>query len=198
MSLGRYWTGANLDLNRIWMDFEEGQAYVSKFNLAEVHMIRFTFSKYSSADPIFNHEAIFHTIKGYFHEVKKTCFTFEEYDASVPVFLYSINRNSEEWSFLGELRQLLLVGTTLSDEKALGQVIENYEKKLAFINKNFPASIGTPEFMKFMEANSAHAVDAAVKNLINQKLMDIEISRRPFRGDEKKIEWISLKKLQGD
>jgi hypothetical protein len=191
MSAENYWIGANTSFRSIWEDFDNGSAYITKFRSSTVHMIKFKFRAYSSRDPLYNHEAIYKTLKAYFHDVKKACFTEQQYIESPPVFLYEIRRGSEEFSFLGELPQLLLVGTTLSAEKALGQVIENYDKKLDFIKKHFPDSIGSQEFFRFMEANQPEAIDHAVKKLLEQHLVKISVSKKPFIGERPKS-WVTL------
>lgn len=196
MSRSFYWIGKSRNPMAVWEDFYSGQEYEEKFNQRAVHVIKFTFRKYESFHPLFNHDAIYQTIRAYFHEVKLACFTREEHLESVPLFLYEISRGSEKWSFLGELRQSLVIATTLSDELALGQVIENYDRKIDFINKHFPNAIGTEEFFRFMRANSAEALDIAVLNLLQQNLTDIEVSKEPYNGDADSVDWVSFKRSE--
>ena len=185
MSMYEYWIGKNVDFRSVWNDFESGLGYIEKYNSMEVHLIRLTFEQYPSDLPLFNHEAVLKTIKGYFHDLKRICLTHQEYSVAGPLFIYDVRRDSGIWSFLGELRQLLLLGTTLADEKIVGQKIDNIDKKLKIISDYFGNSgaLYPEDFRQFMEANTPRELENAVQKLFQQKLLRVEISREPFTGN---------------
>jgi hypothetical protein len=65
-----------------------------------------------AADPLFSFEAVFKTTKRYFHDMKQLCLSRREYDEAAPLYFYGVPRGSAIWQWLGELRQLILFGTT--------------------------------------------------------------------------------------
>ena len=197
MSTYEYWIGQDIDFRSVWDDFESGFAYIDKYRTMDVHLMRLTFEQYPTNLPLFNHEAIFKTVKGYFHELKRTCMTKDEYVMAGPLFIYGIDRGSATWSFLGELRQLLLFGTTLADERIVGQKLDNIDKKLAIINRHFGGAYNPEDFQRFMRAKTSPDLEFAVRKLLHQKLRRIEISRESFIGemDQKQRNLIELKSL---
>ena len=199
MSTEEYWIGYGVDFRGVWDDFESGQPYISKYETMQVHLMRFTFEQYPSNLPLFNHEAIYKTIKGYFHELKWTCMTEQEYAEAGPLFLYDIDRGSGIWSFLGELRQLLLLGMTLADEKVLGEELENMDRKLRIINRYFGNAARPEDFQQFMKAKTPRELEFAVRKLLEQRLKKIEISRTPFTSKgQAEANLIELKSLLGN
>jgi hypothetical protein len=60
-----YWIGKGIDLDEVWAVFEDGQAYVRKFEKRPVHLMTVTFSNVRMSAPLYDHEAIFKTIKAY-------------------------------------------------------------------------------------------------------------------------------------
>ncbi len=183
MPMVEYWIGEKVDFRSLWDDFESGGAYIDKYQTMTVHLICLTFEQYPSSLPLFNHEAVFKTVKGYFHDLKRTCFTYDEYASAGPLFIYEINRGSGIWSFLGELRQLLLLGITLAGAKVVGQEIENIDRKLAIINRYFAGAANPQDFRRFMTARTQPQLRFAVQKLVEQRLQKIEISTGPFTGN---------------
>jgi hypothetical protein len=70
MSTSEYWIGKDVSFRSAWEDFESGLEYIDKYHTMEVYLIRLTLEQYPSTLPLFNHEAVFKTIKGYFHDLK--------------------------------------------------------------------------------------------------------------------------------
>src|SRR2546423_3071212 len=128
MSMYEYWIGEGVDYKKVWRDYEDGLAYIDKFKSMRAHLIRIELNQFPANLPLFNHEAVYKTIKGYFHDLKQLCLSHEEYMYASPLYLYDVRRGSGIWDFLGELRQLLLLGTTLADEKVIGQQLDNIDK----------------------------------------------------------------------
>ncbi|HHT9784398.1 TPA: hypothetical protein ACT9HQ_003018, partial [Legionella pneumophila] len=95
-----YWIGKGVDYERIWNDFNSGQGYINKFKSIKAAKLTFIFDCPSSNEPLFMHEAVYKSLKGLFHDFKLNCLTDDQYNKSTPMFLYSIERGSSEWSFL--------------------------------------------------------------------------------------------------
>jgi len=180
-----YWIGEGVDFSGVWSAYDEGKAYEEKFRTMRVHLIQFTFREQPPNLPLFNHEAIYKTIKGYFHDLKRLCLSSNDYATAGPLFLYEVNRGSGVWSFLGELRQLLLFGTTLADQKLVGQKLDNIDKKLNILEKYFGGAIYPEDFEAFMRARTPRDLELAVKRMIAEGLQKVEISRKSFTGEIK-------------
>jgi hypothetical protein len=180
MSTYEYWIGQGVDFVGVWNNYESGLDYIDKYRTMRVHLIRFTFEQPPSNWPLFNHEAIYKTIKGYFHELKRLCFTEDEYAVAGPLFLYEIDRGSGIWSFLGEFRPLYLLAVTLVQEKIVGQRLENLEKMLEINNKYFGGAANINDFQQFMNATTPPDVQLGIRKLFDQRLQKIEISQESF------------------
>lgn len=192
-----YWIGKGVNYEKLWDAYDNGQQYVQKFRTMRVHLIRFVFGQQSDNLPLFNFEAVFKTIKGYFHDLKHLCFSRNEYESVGPLFVYSVERASGVWTFVGELRQLLLLGTTLADEKAIGQKLDNLDRKIEFLKTHFGDSLSAEDFQKFMKVKTPRQIQKAVEHLIEQRIEKIEISREPFDGniERTKSTLIDIKRL---
>lgn len=192
-----YWIGRDIDYDQLWDDYEAGQGYIQKFHSMRVHLIRITLAEPALPLPLFNHEAVFKTIKGYFHDLKQLCLPPDDYNTAGPLFLYSVDRASGIWSFLGELRQLLLLGTTLADEKVIGEKLSNMDKRIEFLRKHFGGAVSPEDFQMFMAAKTPRQLEKAFRRLVAQGIKKVEISREPFIGDPKMTETtlIDIKKL---
>lgn len=197
MPMYEYWIGRDIDYDQLWNDYEAGQGYIQKFHSMRVHLIRITLVQPQPQVPLFNHEAVFKTIKGYFHDLKQLCLAHDEYLSAGPLFLYSVERASGIWSFLGELRQLLLLGTTLADEKVIGEKLANMDKRLEFLRKHFGGAVSSEDFQMFMRAKTPRQLEKAAQHLIEQGVKRVEISREPFIGNIKETEatLVDVKKL---
>lgn len=183
-----YWIGKNVNYDDIWQAYERGQAYVDKFRAMRVHLIQLRFANFTPDLPLFNHEAVYKTLKGYFHDMKYLCYPSTVYDSAGPLFLYGVQRGSGIWEFLGELRQLLLFGTTLADEKLIGQRLSNMDKRLEIRQKHFGATVTPEDFEAFAKAKTPRQLQRVFNKLIEQGIESVKISRKPFTGDVKEIE----------
>lgn len=182
------WIGEGVDYDKLWEAYENGKGYMQKYDSMRVHLIRIKLKEQPKHLPLFNFEVVFKTIKGYFHDMKHLCLSQDEYATAGPLFIYSVNRDSGIWDFLRELRQILMLGTTLADEKVIGQKIENMDKRIEFLKKHFGNAIFPEDFQRFMKAKSPRQLEKAFQKLIEQGIEKIEISKEPFRGDIKQIE----------
>ena len=178
-----YWIGEGVDYDALWNAYESGEGYIHKFQSMRVHLLRITLHEQPREYPLFNFEAVYKTTKGYFHDLKKFCLTPDEYGEAGPLFIYGVNRSSGVWEFLGELRQVLMLGTSLADEKVMGEKLANLDKRLEFVRKHFGNAISPKDFEMFMKAKTPRQLERAVRKLIEQGVQKVEVSREPFSGD---------------
>lgn len=68
-SYDEYWIGQDIDYARLWNDFDDGIGYIEKYNSRPAHLLRLTFERFPANLPLFNHEAIYKTIKGTYHDL---------------------------------------------------------------------------------------------------------------------------------
>jgi hypothetical protein len=132
-----YWIGKDINLKKYWTAYKEGQGYIQKFDDMKCHVFEITFEIPPKHLPLFNLEPIYKTLKSYYHELKEDILSKNEYGSVGPLFIYEINRGSGIWTFLGELWYILVLGTTLSEEKIKGQRLDNLEKKLRMLKEYF-------------------------------------------------------------
>src|SRR6185312_13576445 len=103
MPLDDYWMGKNIDVDRIWADYDQGDGYIAKVASAENYLLRLSFSGHPTELPLFDHEAVFKSVKSAFHDIKAECMAPAAYDATAPIFLYRVDRGSGIYEFLAEL-----------------------------------------------------------------------------------------------
>jgi hypothetical protein len=179
MSVYEYWIGRDVKLDAVWRDYESGGGYEQKFRQTTCHLIEIEFDEPPIGDPIFAFEAMFKTTKRYFHDLKQLCMSARDYEEAAPLYFYGVERGSSVWQWLGELRQLILFGTTLGDEKVVGQTLDNLDKKLSILRKYFGSGVNPKDFDAFMRARAQPEVEAAVRKMLKQKIKSVRISRRP-------------------
>lgn len=179
MSVNEYWIGKDVDADEAWRSYDEGRGYEQKFRQMNCHLLEIEF-ELPSTDPVFAFEAVFKTTKRYFHDLKQHCLALQEYDQAGPIFFYAVNRGSAIWQWLGELRQLILFGTTLGDEKVIGQKLDNLDKKLSILRNYFGSGVNPKDFDAFMRAKTAPDIEAAVRKMLKQRIKAVRISKRPF------------------
>jgi hypothetical protein len=192
-----YWIGKDVPYDEVWEAYEKGQGYIDKYHSMEVHLIQIKFQQQPKELPLFNFEAVYKTLKGYFHDLKYHCLDRQSYNSAGPLFIYSVERASGVWEFLGELRQILFFGSTLSDEKLMGQKIDNIDKKMTILSKYFGDSIVPEDYQKFMNTKTPRQVERAFQRMIKQRIESIKISQKPFLGnpEETKSSLIDIKLL---
>jgi hypothetical protein len=198
MSFYEYWIGRNVDISGVWRDYEEGAGYERKFRQTTCHLLEIEFDLPSATDPLFSFEAVFKTTKRYFHDMKQACLPPREYDEAAPLYFYGVPRGTAIWQWLGELRQLLLFGTTLGDEKVVGQTLDNLDKKLSILSKYFGSGVNPKDFDAFMRAKAAPEIEAAVRKMLRQKIKRVSISTRPIDSSNlpSAAELIDVKQLE--
>jgi hypothetical protein len=189
VDVAEYWIGKGVDYEALWRSYEEGQGYIEKYRSMTTHLLVIEFETEAKSNPLFAHEAVFKTIKGYFHDFKKACLSSSDYERVGPLFFYSVERGSGIYKFLGELSQLLVFGTTLGYEKAMGQHLQNLDKRLAFLKKHFGArNVDEEAFRAFMKARTPKELDDALDKLFGCGIKGVKVSKEPFRGRIKETE----------
>src|SRR5438128_9168092 len=76
-----------------------------------------------------------------------------------------------------------MFGTSLADEKVMGERLANLEKRMEFLRKNFGNSVSTQDLERFMRARTPRQLERAVQKLFAQGIQKVEVSSRPFVGD---------------
>jgi hypothetical protein len=193
-----YWIGKNTDYNSLWAAYDSGSGYMAKYYGMTAHLIIIELEHPPREKPLFQHEAIFKTMKGYFHDLKRACLSFEEYVNAAPLYFYSVERGSSKYKFLGELRQLITFGSTLADEKALGRHLDNLDRRLAFLKKHFGPIVDENAFRAFMKARTTSELDDAVQRLFRCGIKSVKISKEPFEGDIERTEQTLIELKQKD
>jgi hypothetical protein len=98
-----YWIGKNVDYTKLWDAYNSGKDdYQRKFHSMKTVPIKIEFDLPHHQDPLFNLEAIYKTLKGLYFDFKQYCLTDNEFNSAGPLFVYSIERGSAEWTILLE------------------------------------------------------------------------------------------------
>jgi hypothetical protein len=187
MSVEQYWMGKGLDLDRLWQDFDDGNGYINKVGASELHLLRLIFAYHPSNLPLFDHEVIYKTVKGTFHDVKAACFTPAAYDEAAPIFLYRVERGSGIFEFLAQFDPLMtwvvaLGGAAMFYRKVLAADQELDEKRLAFLRSNFPRA-STADVRAYLKAWTTFGRRRVLHRLIEQGLHRVEVSRVPLTSE---------------
>jgi len=188
MSIEEYWMGKGLDLEGLWNDFDAGQGYVRKVSNSELHLLRLTFANHPPHLPLFDHEAIYKTVKGTFHDVKAECMTPEAYDRAAPIFLHRVDRGSGIFEFLAQFDPLMtwVVGigaALLWYRKILAQDEEFDEKRLKFIRDTFPHA-SDRDVAAYLKAWTTFGRRRILHRLVEQGLHRIEVSKNPVTAKQ--------------
>ena len=189
MSVEQYWMGKAIDLDGLWYDYDNGSGYIDKVASSSLHLLRLTFSHHPPHLPLFDHEVVFKTVKGTFHDVKAECLTPKAYDEAAPIFLHRVDRGSGVFEFLAQFDPLMTWIVALGAaatwyRKTLAADQDLDEKRLAFIKTNFPnASIS--EVQAYMKAWTTFGRRRVLHRLIGQHLERVEISNSPYSPDSR-------------
>jgi hypothetical protein len=190
----KYWIGSTVNYKELWAAYEAGEGYIYKFKKMECHLLVIEFHKWNRSFPLFDHEAVFKTIKGLFHDLKKENLSPAEYDAAGPLFFYSVERGSSIYKFLGELRQILMLGNTLSDEKLKEKHLRNMQERIDFMRKNF-TTVEKEAAQQLVLAKTTDEMDEAVKKLMECGIKSIKVSQQAVLGapNQSEVKLIELK-----
>jgi hypothetical protein len=182
MDIYEYWIGQDIDYASVWQVYEEGAGYIDKFRSMRVHLLRIELTRFPSNLPLFNHEAVYKTIKGYFHDLKLYSLSKKEYMSTGPLFLYSVDRGTGIWNFLGELEPLLALAVTLVEGMIRNQILVNSGKARQILQEYFPDA-NPDDIERIMQANSRGDLQFALRKLVAQEIQGVKVSRAPFEGD---------------
>lgn len=182
MNIYEYWIGQDTDYASVWQAYENGMGYIDKFRSMRVYLLRIELTQFPSNLALFNHEAVYRTIKGYFHDLKLHGLSKNEYNSTGPLFLYSVDRGSGIWNFLGEFQPLMALAITLAEGGNRYQEIVNLDKKLQIIQRYFP-NANPRDIKRLLQANSQQKLQYALNKLIEQGIQEVKVSLKPFEGD---------------
>lgn len=184
MSFEEYWIGKGVNYEELWSNYEQGRGYLDKYRSMQVHLLQLSFQQYAPDLPLFNLEVVLKTSKGLFHDLKKTYLSPSEYDRAGPMFVYEIDRASEKWRFLGELKPLLLFGIAVWTQIRKGT--EQYKaERVALVDcllKRFP-NANLEDVMKYVNSFPGKEQEMALEKLYSQNPRSVEISKLPFTGN---------------
>ena len=186
MSIENYWMGRDLDLDGLWRDFDAGSGYIQKVSGSSLHLLRLTFAEHPVRLPLFDHEVLFKTVKGTFHDVKAECLTREQYDRAAPIFLHRVDRGSGVFEFLAQFDPLMTWVVALGAaaawyRKALADDQALDETRLRFIRENFPGA-STSDVQAYMKAWTTFQRRHVLQRLIGQHLGRVEVSKAPHNA----------------
>ena len=204
MPFEEYWIGKGLPLDDLWRDFDSGTEYIRKFKSIDPYVLRLTFENHPLASPLFDHfdhEILYKTVKGTFHDVKQECLSRNAYEEAAPIFLYRVERGSGIFEFLGEFDPILTYVTALGAAMmyyriAIQKDQDFDEKKWKFIRTNFPRASDT-DIQAYMKAWTTWGRRRILQRLIEQGLHRIEVSKDSFKGDKSssEVEMVDITKL---
>ncbi len=186
MSLEQYWMGKNLNLDDLWQDFYKGTTYIEKVASSDLYLLRLTFSGHPKHLPLFDHEVLFKTVKGTFHDVKEECFSAKAYDEAAPIFLHRIERGSGIFEFLAQFDPLMtwvvaLAAAATWYRKSFADDQEIDEKCLAFIRREFP-NADASDTRAYLKAWTTFGRRHVLHRLIGQGLDRVEVSKVPLNS----------------
>lgn len=199
-AFAEYWIGSDIDYKGLWKIYDAGQGYVQKFKTREVYLIAIELNYPPSQLPLFDHEVVFKTLKGLFHDLKEKNLSRAEYNEALPLFLYSVERGSGIYKFLGELRQLLMFGTVLSDEKIMQAHLEVKQQRIDFLRANFP-EVSSEDARRLVMAKTTFEMDEALDELMKGGISSVKISAEPVPHtllDKSNVPMIELKSREGE
>jgi len=183
METSEYWIGRNIDYESVWQAYEEGaEPYIDKFRSMRVYLLRIELTDFPSDLPLFNHEAVYKTIKGYFHDLKRYGLSEDEYWSAGPLFLYSVDRGSGIWNFLGELQPLLALAVTLVEGTMRNQVLVNSGRTRQIFQQYFPDA-NPDDIQRIMQANTRRDLQLARSKLVAQEIKGVKVSQEHFDGN---------------
>jgi len=183
MSIEQYWMGKNIDLESLRDDFDHGAGYIQKVADSPLYLLRLTFAQHPLHLPLFDHEVVFKTVKGTFHDVKAECLTPDEYSEAAPIFLHRVDRGSGVFEFLAQYHPLMtwvvaLGAAAVWYRKSLSTDQDFDEKRFSFIKTNFP-NASTSEVQAYMKACTTFGRRRVLHRLIGQHLVCVEVSKSP-------------------
>ena len=191
MGIEQYWMGKDLDLEGLWEDFDSGSGYIAKVSSSELHLLRLMFNGHPAHLPLFDHEVIYKTVKGTFHDVKAECFTPEAYNNAAPIFLHRVDRGSGIFEFLAQFDPLMtwivaLGGAATWYRATLAKDQEFDEKRLKFIRDNFPG-VSDADTQAYLKAWTTFQRRRVLHRLIGQGLHRVQVSREPIKQETVKL-----------
>lgn len=197
MSVEEYWTGKEVNYDKIWHEYLAGKdGYIKKFRSSEYYLMQLEFDFPDLDLPLVNFDVIEKTIKGCYHDLKKQYFP-EEYEKLGPLFLYKVERGSGIFEFLGQFSQLIVLSIWLVPgiKNEIIEILREHKKGLQIKNQI--------EKINLIDSIKDSKIPEQVKtNLINEGLSSLKIDlQAPFDGtienSRKRLETLMENKNKG-
>ncbi len=182
METSNYWIGKDTDYASVWDAYDNGLDYIDVFRSKRLHLLRIELQQFPVDMAIFNFEAVYKTVKGYYHDMKLYGLSDYKYGITGPLFIYSVDRGSSTWNFLGELVPVLALALTLVREGINTQEIENLRRNLQNIQEFFP-EVDSGDIEELVRANLPTGTRRALRRLSEQGIQNVGVSQGPFDGD---------------
>lgn len=184
MSSEEYWIGKGTNYKNIWEDYLNiKEAEIKKFNSRTYFPMQIKFDFPDSSMPVFNHEVIYKTLKGCYHDLEKHCLSSEEYNNSGPLFLNRLERGSGVFEFLGEFQGLIVLSLWLipSIKNGVIELINQYVEGKRIDNEAKRVAL-KQEYLNLIERVGNAPIPEEIKtNLIAEYLSSLKISPISFK-----------------
>jgi hypothetical protein len=183
MPFEEYWTGKGIDFDSLWEDYDGGGGYIAKVESSELYLLRLTFSAHPKSLPLFDHEAIYKSVKGSFHDIKRECLSPHDYDSAAPIFLYRIDRGSAVYEFLAEIKPLFpyiaaVAAAGMWYRGAIRKDQDYDETCWKFIKEQFPRATDE-DYAAYIKASTTWGRRKVLQRLIRLGLHRVEMSKYP-------------------
>lgn len=138
MSIEEYWTGKEVNYDKIWHDYLGGKdGYIQKFKSGSYHLMQLKFDFPDSNLPLVNFEVITKTLQACYHDLKVKCYP-DEYNDLGPLYLYDVDRGSFIIEFLGEFSVLIALSLWLLPgfRGRIYQILDEYKAGIHITNEH--------------------------------------------------------------
>ena len=179
MSSEEYWLGRGTNYKNIWEDYLiNKEVQIKKFNSRMYYPMQIKFDFPDSSMPVFNHEVIYKTLKGCYHDLVKHCLPSEAYNNSGPLFLNRLERGSGVFEFLGEFQGIIVFSVWLIPGIRNGaiEIIKQYIEGMRIENESKKIAL-TKEYLDLIEKVDNAPIPEIVKtNLKAEYLCSLKVS----------------------
>lgn len=176
--IAQYWIGKDLNPNEFWDVYHTDPGYAKKFWQIKTHFLQIELKENDQFGPLNSFEAVYKTVKSYFHEIKFKCFP-DEYNSLAPLYFYAIHRNPTKLLFLGELPPLLIFALSLATKKYLGEDLGPSQTILNFVHDNFSIMQLDANLSYFQNTQDGLLKDA-FDNMVELGVNSVQISTEAY------------------
>lgn len=185
-----YWIGKDIDITTLKNINESGEYIFHekiKHNYDNLILLSIQFKQPHSELPLLNHELTYKAFKKLFHDCKSLVLTDREYDNSLPIFLYGINRGSSIYEWVAQaslipafLCVLIVYGSKVTKE--VQEIILNHQQ-IDLNAQQYKINALTKENLKLeiekrkkeMNKEDLNEMQTCVDIILNQNILNISI-----------------------